>query len=862
MSGNGSVSISEGQPGILPQAGNVEGKLHTPRYLGGKKRKLKKLSDPKLIYSADRLRRMKERLMDKRAAWDESKHPRAADGKFGAGGGSGEKASTEQKSKVSSLLDRAKSAWDTAKPVLGAIFSVIGQFVLGAAVPLIIGALAHRFRGHRYRHDPNQKWQGKTWAEWEQYYRSSQQGGQEWKDAYEQFRRHGYSGRGDQKARSTHVEDPAAAAVRAAHGAKAAHIMALYLRAATPGEKAAAQAALSRMGIETSKFGKAARDSLWAALDPWLTEEEAQAILDALLDQLTPEQAEKILACADKIDPTLTKFVQPLPIVPRTLYVSRPVVNGAALVAWAKSQGFATTLPEEDLHVTVAFSRTAVEWPADESRELVIPAGDNRAVVQFSGGAVVLRIVSPELAHRWAEFCNIGASWDWPEYHPHITISYNGEGVDLNTVEPYAGPIELGGEVFAEVQEDWKDNVVEKLFDESKHPRGKGGKFALGRDAAMDVTGAIRRRTKAGEAGTGEAYHGASFLSASARAKLTSIMEFGLQPQFRAGGAKWYADHSTKPPAWIQDVQTFNKGYVFFTKSKEHALKFATMTTLGTKATPLVLKLDIPKEAKRKVEYDVLRMSSGEPGGQSFRFKGTIKPDWIKGYFDTKQTEGKRELGTYHELRKADDAAYSYAVVILDDDDEGDEEDDTMQKAGARHSKKDQAMVQSMHDHALSLGAQCSYQDEPDGDDLPSIEKSIVRIAKVDEKLGVVFGYAIVCKVNGEPYYDLNVDLSGPHLGKRVPEHIPEETMLKACVEFMQSSRAGNEMHSGPDQGTFVCAFPLTTEIAKAMGIKTNVTGLLVGFKPPPELLSKFKDGTLKGFSIEGTRVAYLEHED
>ena len=139
--------------------------------------------------------------------------------------------------------------------------------------------------------------------------------------------------------------------------------------------------------------------------------------------------------------------------------------------------------------------------------------------------------------------------------------------------------------------------------------------------------------------------------------------------------------------------------------------------------------------------------------------------------------------------------------------------------------------------------------------------EQFVRIAKVDEGLGLVFGWGIVCKVNGEDYYDLNIDFAGPHAGERVPEHITEGAMLKAAVDFMGTDRPGNELHDGPDSGHYVSTFPLTTDIAKAMGIETKQTGLMVIYKPTPEVLKKFADGTYKGFSIEGRRGKSEEHE-
>jgi hypothetical protein len=137
----------------------------------------------------------------------------------------------------------------------------------------------------------------------------------------------------------------------------------------------------------------------------------------------------------------------------------------------------------------------------------------------------------------------------------------------------------------------------------------------------------------------------------------------------------------------------------------------------------------------------------------------------------------------------------------------------------------------------------------------------LFRIAKVDETLGVVFGWAIVCTRDGADYYDWNVDAAGVHKGGLVPEHITESAMLKSAADFMASARAGNEMHTGSDVGTFLFAFPLTAEIADAMGIASDKTGLMVGYQAPPAVLAKFRDGTYTGFSIEGKRIQFQEHD-
>ncbi len=114
-------------------------------------------------------------------------------------------------------------------------------------------------------------------------------------------------------------------------------------------------------------------------------------------------------------------------------------------------------------------------------------------------------------------------------------------------------------------------------------------------------------------------------------------------------------------------------------------------------------------------------------------------------------------------------------------------------------------------------------------------------IAKVDESLGLVIGWALISKIDGEPHFDTQGD------------HIPEEAMLEATLDFMAEARVAKEMHKGDQIGDIVFGFPLTTEIAKALDIETKTTGFLIGFKPSSEeILTKFKDGTYTGFSIGG----------
>lgn len=148
---------------------------------------------------------------------------------------------------------------------------------------------------------------------------------------------------------------------------------------------------------------------------------------------------------------------------PRTLYVRRDVLNTAEIIAWAKGQGFKTTLPAGDLHVTITYSRTPVDWMEMGSTwedEVKIPRGGARLMERF-GEARVLLFNSNMLRWRHDEMVDKGASWDHPEYQPHITISYDPNSPDLADVEPYQGEIVLGPEMFQQVDEDWVVGVTE-----------------------------------------------------------------------------------------------------------------------------------------------------------------------------------------------------------------------------------------------------------------------------------------------------------------------------------------------------------------------------------------------------------------
>lgn len=284
-----------------------------------------------------------------------------------------------------------------------------------------------------------------------------------------------------------------------------------------------------------------------------------------------------------------------------TLYVHRGVhyEDAQEIIKWAHSQGILTTLQEWDFYVTVVHSKTPFIWNEEEDRDLenLLIKGGQRSLEKFGedGNVIVLRIESEALSKRHAELIEMGASHDYDDYRPHITLTYKGAGVDVSQIVPYTGDIRLGSE--------------------------------------------------------------------------------------------WWQPITGNP---------YSKG----------------------------LEMNVPF--------------------QSF---------------------GK------------------------------------------------------------------------------------AQVLEVHKSLGLVVGFAIVSKVNGEDYYDFHGD------------HIPEDSMLKASIDFMKNSRVSGDMHKRDEDGTpevdgeVVFAFPLTSDIAKSLDIETSKTGLLVGIMPSRDVLAKFDSGEYTGFSIGGRRI-------
>lgn len=152
---------------------------------------------------------------------------------------------------------------------------------------------------------------------------------------------------------------------------------------------------------------------------------------------------------------------------PRPLYLRRDVKNAADIIKWYKDQGVPEVYAPESMHVTIVYSKKPMDWmamgqPWDATLE--IPEGGPRISERFGdmGDVLVLLFASNELQWRHGLAKELGASSDFPEYQPHISISLRASEIDLVNVKPWTGPIILGPEVYEEIDDagDWREKVA------------------------------------------------------------------------------------------------------------------------------------------------------------------------------------------------------------------------------------------------------------------------------------------------------------------------------------------------------------------------------------------------------------------
>jgi hypothetical protein len=109
----------------------------------------------------------------------------------------------------------------------------------------------------------------------------------------------------------------------------------------------------------------------------------------------------------------------------------------------------------------------------------------------------------------------------------------------------------------------------------------------------------------------------------------------------------------------------------------------------------------------------------------------------------------------------------------------------------------------------------------------------------VDRANQLIFSWAMVSEVNGAPHYNTN------------GTHFDPSGLLKAALGYaLDGNGTILKNHEGGTVGKVCFIFPVTTEVAKAMGFGSKLTGILLAIRPDDmTMLDQFESGQLTGFS-------------
>lgn len=117
---------------------------------------------------------------------------------------------------------------------------------------------------------------------------------------------------------------------------------------------------------------------------------------------------------------------------------------------------------------------------------------------------------------------------------------------------------------------------------------------------------------------------------------------------------------------------------------------------------------------------------------------------------------------------------------------------------------------------------------------------------KVDAEQRIVWGWASVVTVKGEPVVDTQNDIISPH------------EMEKMANAFMLDVRVAKAMHEGDSIGEVIHSLPLTNELAKGLGLSSDQEGWIIAMKiHDDDVWEKVKNGEFGGFSIGGRSMRH-----
>lgn len=134
------------------------------------------------------------------------------------------------------------------------------------------------------------------------------------------------------------------------------------------------------------------------------------------------------------------------------------------IVDFASSHDVPNVIDVEKVHCTVLYSKKPISGfvalgDKVPQYEIAFSRYDVFRDRKSGNNSLVMVLDCDELIEHHTEYMDqYGASWDFPTYIPHITLSYDIGDFDVSKLPPYDGDIIADHEYAEPLDVEWKDN--------------------------------------------------------------------------------------------------------------------------------------------------------------------------------------------------------------------------------------------------------------------------------------------------------------------------------------------------------------------------------------------------------------------
>jgi hypothetical protein len=137
-----------------------------------------------------------------------------------------------------------------------------------------------------------------------------------------------------------------------------------------------------------------------------------------------------------------------------------------AIECFINENGIPNPIPTEELHTTLLYSRKPTDDPdlkstcRYEGKPVGFEVWDTKTENSKSGKALVMRVKCSDLDGRHAKLMkDLDASYDFPEYKTHITLSYDCGAINPNKLPLPPFKIVYNGETSSVLDLNWKPST-------------------------------------------------------------------------------------------------------------------------------------------------------------------------------------------------------------------------------------------------------------------------------------------------------------------------------------------------------------------------------------------------------------------